>query len=116
MARARSQLSPALLADMLCTHLHLASFRFGPDATWPGGNPIGNHGKFWMVDDRYFYIGSDNLYPVDLQEFGYIVDSHAAAAELLQSYWDPLWRWSRVTAVSGSGAARCVLRDEPLSY
>jgi phosphatidylserine/phosphatidylglycerophosphate/cardiolipin synthase-like enzyme len=116
MARARSQLSPAFLADLLCTHFHLASFRFGPDATWPGGDPIGNHGKFWMVDDRYFYIGSDNLYPVDLQEFGYIVDSHDAAAELLQSYWDPLWRWSRVTAVSGSGAARCVLRDQQLSY
>jgi len=49
MARARSQLSPDLLADMLCAHFHRASFRFGSDATWPGGNPFGNHGKFWMV-------------------------------------------------------------------
>ncbi len=110
-AQARSGLARAQAVDLLCAHLHLAPYRFGPDETWPGGKPIGNHSKFWMVDDRYFYIGSDNLYPVDLQEFGYIVDDPAAAAELLHVYWDKLWRWSRVAAISGSDAPACALRS-----
>ena len=41
--------------------------------------PIANHAKFWMVDGRVFYIGSDNMYPVNLQEYGYIVDDAKAA-------------------------------------
>jgi hypothetical protein len=111
-AQAHSSLSRPALVDLLCQHFHLAPFRFGPDASWPGGAAIGNHAKFWMVDDRYFYLGSDNLYPVDLQEFGYIVDDGAAAAELRRTYWDPLWRWSRAAAISGADAQRCVLRSD----
>jgi phosphatidylserine/phosphatidylglycerophosphate/cardiolipin synthase-like enzyme len=109
-AKAHSPLSQPALIDLLCRHFHLAPFRFGPDASWPGKQPIGDHSKFWMVDDRYFYLGSDNLYPVDLQEFGYIVDDRAAAATLLKDYWNPLWHWSRAAAVSGSDAPSCSLR------
>ena len=109
-AQAHSALPQAALIDLLCSHFHLAPFRFGPDATWPGDHPIGNHGKFWMVDDRYFYLGSDNLYPVDLQEFGYIVDDRNAAAGLRRKYWDPLWHWSRAAAISGKDAPSCALR------
>lgn len=108
--QSRSALPKQVLIDMLCAHFHLAPLRFGPDATWPGKNPMGNHAKFWMVDGRYFYIGSDNLYPVDLQEFGYIVDDRAAATRLLHDYWEPLWRWSRAAAVAGDDAPRCILR------
>jgi len=109
-AKAHSARPLPALVDLLCHHFHLAPFRFGPDAAWPGGHPIGNHSKFWMVDDRYFYLGSDNLYPVDLQEFGYILDDRAAAAELRRKYWDPLWRWSRASAISGDDAPSCSLR------
>jgi phosphatidylserine/phosphatidylglycerophosphate/cardiolipin synthase-like enzyme len=114
-AQSRSSLSQAALIDLLCSHFYLAPFRFGPDAAWPPKNPIGNHGKFWMVDDRYFYLGSDNLYPVDLQEFGYILDDRAAAAELRRTYWDPLWRWSRKAAISGADAPSCSLRPKATS-
>jgi phosphatidylserine/phosphatidylglycerophosphate/cardiolipin synthase-like enzyme len=96
---------------MLCSRVHLAPFRFGPDSTWPGGKTIANHAKFWMVDDRAFYIGSDNLYPVDLQEFGYIVDDRRAAADLLEAYWNPVWQWSQRAAVSGEGVEPCIFRD-----
>ena len=109
-AQAHSALPRPALVDLLCRRFHLAPFRFGPDAAWPGGEQIGNHGKFWMVDDRYFYIGSYNLYPVDIQEFGYIVDDRAAAAELRRTYWDKLWHWSRAAAISGADAPHCVLR------
>ncbi len=109
-AAAHSSLSKAALVDLLCQHFHLAPFRFSSDAQWPGKAPIGDHSKFWMVDDRYFYLGSDNLYPVDLQEFGYIVDDAAAAADIRRDYWNPLWRWSKAAAISGSDAPRCSLR------
>jgi phosphatidylserine/phosphatidylglycerophosphate/cardiolipin synthase-like enzyme len=107
-ARDRSSMPDAALDALLCRRLHLALFRFGPDASWPDRKHFANHAKFWMVDERLFYVGSDNLYPVDLQEFGYIVDSRAAAARLLHDYWTPLWTWSRQSAISGDDAPRCV--------
>lgn len=95
----------------LCEHVHLAPYRFGPDASWPGGLPIANHAKFWMVDGRAFYIGSDNMYPVNLQEFGYIVDDTKAAQEVRDAYWTPLWHWSSKVAVSGRGVESGIFRD-----
>ena len=86
---------------LLCERLHLAPFRFGPDKRWPDGAPLATHTKFWMVDGRVFYIGSDNMYPVNLQEFGYIVDDRKAAQEVVDAYWAPLWQWSSRAAVSG---------------
>jgi phosphatidylserine/phosphatidylglycerophosphate/cardiolipin synthase-like enzyme len=96
---------------MLCDHVHLAPYRFGPDASWPGGIPFATHAKLWMVDGRAFYIGSDNMYPVNLQEFGYIVDDAKAARELSDAYWTPLWQWSSKVAVSGPGVDNCIFRD-----
>lgn len=109
-AQSRTRLPDADLTALLCQHLHLAPLRFGPDEAWPDGHPLGNHGKFWLVDDHVFYIGSDNIYPADLQEFGYILDDRDAAATLHRRYWDPLWRWSSRAAISGSEAAACVFR------
>jgi phosphatidylserine/phosphatidylglycerophosphate/cardiolipin synthase-like enzyme len=102
---------PDAINAVLCSHVHLAPFRFGPDPSWPGGKAIANHAKFWMVDDRVFYIGSDNMYPVNLQEFGYILDDGKAATELLGSYWTPLWEWSQRAAVSGEGVEPCIFRE-----
>ncbi|WP_295136673.1 hypothetical protein [uncultured Reyranella sp.] len=96
---------------MLCSRFHLAPFRFGPDESWPGGKTIANHSKLWMVDDRVFYIGSDNMYPVNLQEFGYIVDDRKAVDTLIESYWNPLWQWSKRVAVSGEGVEKCIFRE-----
>jgi len=96
---------------MLCDHVHLAPYRLGPYASWPDGAPIANHAKLWMVDGRAFYIGSDNMYPVNLQEFGYIVDDARAAQELTDAYWTPLWQWSSKAAVSGPGVGKCIFRD-----
>jgi phosphatidylserine/phosphatidylglycerophosphate/cardiolipin synthase-like enzyme len=96
---------------LLCSRFHLAPFRFGPDDSWPGGKTIANHSKFWMVDDRVFYIGSDNMYPVNLQEFGYIIDDRKGADAMLESYWNPLWQWSKRAAVSGDGVEKCIFRE-----
>ena len=96
---------------LLCSRVHLAPYRFGPDPSWPGGVPIANHAKFWMVDGRTFYIGSDNMYPVNLQEFGYIVDDAKAAQEVSDAYWTPLWQWSSKAAVSGPQVENCIFRE-----
>lgn len=104
-------------AALVCRRLHLAPLRFGPDPIWPGDHPIGVHAKFWMVDDRVFYIGSENLYPVNLQEFGYIVEDRTASTQVLKDYWDHVWQWSRPAAISGEDAAHCRYNDSPpLSY
>jgi phosphatidylserine/phosphatidylglycerophosphate/cardiolipin synthase-like enzyme len=62
-----------------------------------------NHAKFWMVDDRAFHVGSDNLYPHNLQEFGCVVESATLARETLASYWEPLWTFSGRAAVVVAG-------------
>jgi len=58
--------------------VHLAPFRFGPDKP---GRAQADRPIIRNVDGRHhvFYIGSDNMYPVNLQEFGYIVDDKKAA-------------------------------------
>jgi phosphatidylserine/phosphatidylglycerophosphate/cardiolipin synthase-like enzyme len=66
------------------------------------------HAKFWMVDERAFYIGSENLYPAELQEFGYIVEDRSAAAQVRRDYWDQAWKWSQAAAISGDGAPSCI--------
>jgi phosphatidylserine/phosphatidylglycerophosphate/cardiolipin synthase-like enzyme len=110
-ARYAVRKGPDPINALLCSRVHLAPFRFGPDPSWPGGKAIANHAKFWMIDDRLFYIGSDNMYPVNLQEFGYILDDRKAATELLDSYWTPLWHWSQRAAVSGDGVDQCIFRQ-----
>lgn len=98
------------LIDLLCANLHLAPIRFGPSDQWPNGFRFGNHAKFWMVDDQLFYVGSENLYPSDLQEYGVILNDAAAAAQLKQEYWDRLWSFSSRAAISGSEAGTCYFR------
>lgn len=111
LARYAIRKGPDPVNALLCSRFHLASFRFGPDESWPGNKTIANHSKLWMVDDRVFYIGSDNMYPVNLQEFGYIVGDPKAVDTLIESYWKPLWQWSSRVAVSGEGVEKCIFRD-----
>lgn len=54
----------------------------------------GNHAKIMIVDDEAFVIGSDNLYPGFLSEFDYLVEGKDAVNKLLESYWEPLWKYS----------------------
>jgi len=58
-----------------------------------------NHAKFWMVDEQAFHIGSDNLYPHNLQEFGYVIESVPVAREAVAAYWEPLWTYSSRVAI-----------------
>ncbi len=82
----------------MCGNLQLASFRHAPEATWADGKPYALHNKLVVVDDSTFYVGSKNLYPAWLQDFGYIVEDRAAAQQLKAEVLDPEWRYSAAAA------------------
>lgn len=91
----------------MCSNLQLASLRIGPDATWPGGAGFANHSKFIHVDDQVFSVGSNNLYPSNLQEYDLFVDDAAAARQVREAYLDPQWEWSRGDAIIDPEQGRC---------
>ncbi len=85
--------------------LRVAGLRQGPDDTWPDGSSFANHAKLAIVDDAAFYLGSQNWYPANLVEYGYIVDDVAAATQLEDAYFDKAWAASSRVAVTASGCA-----------
>lgn len=105
--------------DQMCRHFNLTTIAFdtgGGHVTrhWEAGKGVANHAKFYMVDDRLFYVGSHNIYPPLAhllganEEFGFQFDSPEAAQQLRAAYWDPLWAASKVGAYIG-GDTRCPL-------
>ncbi|MFI6447169.1 phospholipase [Kitasatospora sp. NPDC050543] len=82
----------------MCGGLQLASFRAAPGSTWADGHPYALHHKLVSVDGSAFYIGSKNLYPAWLQDFGYIVEDKTAAAGLDRDLLAPEWQYSQATA------------------
>jgi phosphatidylserine/phosphatidylglycerophosphate/cardiolipin synthase-like enzyme len=99
----------AALNALLCQKLHIAPLRFSSDEAFPDGTPLPNHAKLVLVDDRAFFVGSQNLYNAGLTEFGFITDDAARGAELRDQYFAPLWSYSSRAAVTGSEAAQCAL-------
>lgn len=82
----------------LCSGLQLATARSADHATWADGKPYAQHHKVVSVDGSAFYVGSKNLYPSWLQDFGYIVESTPAAAQLKEQLLDPQWKYAQKTA------------------
>ena len=97
--------------ELLCSGISFASVRINDtDDTWTGETPMGNHSKFWIVDNRAFYVGSQNLYISNLFEWGLLVDDPTVTEEILDRYWTPLWSYAARSAVSGPAAGgSCVL-------
>ena len=94
---------------LVCEKLKLMNLRMGAGETWPDGNTFANHAKSIIVDDRAFYLGSQNTYVANLAEFGYIVDDSRATETFIAEYQAKAEEASRRTAVSGPGVA-CRLR------
>ncbi|WP_245173143.1 phospholipase D-like domain-containing protein [Streptomyces aureus] len=82
----------------LCGNLQLAPFRGSASETWADGHPYAQHHKLISVDGSAFYIGSKNLYPAWLQDFGYIVESPDAARQLDSALLQPQWKYSQSAA------------------
>ncbi|GHF30631.1 hypothetical protein GCM10010218_09910 [Streptomyces mashuensis] len=91
----------------LCSHLQLATFRSSASPRWADGHPYALHHKVVSVDDAAFYIGSKNLYPAWLQDFGYIVEDPRAAAQLDAELLTPEWQYSRAAATVDAGQGIC---------
>ena len=99
------------LTDLLCSHLHLTTLRFGPPPDhWPNKFAFAQHAKFFLVDDRVLYVGSENLYPSDLLEYGVFIADPTVLSAVRTQYWDKLWEYSKRAAISGPEAAKCHFR------
>ena len=59
-------------------------------------NEIYNHPKFFIIDDVCSYTGSQNLYRSDLAEWGIIIDDADITAQMMEDYWNPLWKASYI--------------------
>lgn len=80
--------------------LVVAPFRFSTLDRWPGSAAPALHAKVIAVDDQAVMVGSQNAYPNQLQEFGYIVEDARAMADMKREFLDPLERWGRAEALS----------------
>ncbi|WP_171165943.1 phospholipase D-like domain-containing protein [Streptomyces sp. I05A-00742] len=82
----------------LCSNVQLATFRSAKSAKWADGHAYPAHHKLVSVDGSAFYVGSKNLYPSWLQDFGYIVEDRGAAAQLDEKLLAPEWEYAQATA------------------
>ncbi|PRH77154.1 phospholipase [Streptomyces solincola] len=83
---------------VMCRNLQLASLRVSPARTWADGRGYALHHKVVSVDDSAFYIGSKNLYPAWLQDYGYMVEDASAAGQLDSELLAPEWQYSQAAA------------------
>ena len=106
----RANVSEDRAKEIACNSLQLASIRIeeGVDE-WGTGDKVGNHSKVISVDDAAFYVGSKNLYPTTLQDFGFIVEDAEAAAAFTRDYKDRSWANSKLTATVDFEAGVCNL-------
>ncbi len=96
----RANVGDTQAKEIVCNSLQYAPIRIaeGVDA-WANGKLIANHAKVFSVDDAAFYVGSKNLYPSTLQDFGYIVEDPAAVTEFNNLYRSVIWQNSKSAAI-----------------
>lgn len=85
--------------QLIDNNLSVRSFRYNMnEEKYPGNNPIPNHAKTIMVDDQVFYIGSQNQYYSNLNEFGYMVEDQGVSQQYASQYWNLLHAASQHTS------------------
>lgn len=107
----------AAARTVVCNNLQLGTVRWSSAAVWPptaapppqDNNKPANHAKVVFADDAAFYIGSENLYPSWLQQYGYLIENPTAAADFKTFYTDPLWSYSSPTAIVDYATGKCDL-------
>lgn len=82
------------LLEMVRKNLRITMLRTSSETAWEDGEFKGNHAKFFIIDDRAFYIGSQNLYIANLAEWGLLIDDEEETAKVLEGYWNPMWEHS----------------------
>jgi len=75
-------------------NLRICFIRHDGVNVYADGKSIGNHSKFFIIDDIAAYIGSQNLYMCDLAEWGVVIDDDAETKKMITDFWNPLWKAS----------------------
>ncbi|RZA26189.1 MAG: hypothetical protein EOP10_04485 [Proteobacteria bacterium] len=89
------------LGEYLCQQVEYAPFLFHPKVLrWANDTDIGVHPKLIIIDETGFYMGSQNFYPSDLQEFGLFISDSPITAQLLDQYWNKIWANSSLNKVA----------------
>ncbi|MEM9243947.1 MAG: phospholipase D-like domain-containing protein [Pseudomonadota bacterium] len=83
-------LKESMAKAALRQYLHIKTVAYA--ANDRDASKTSSHNKMWIVDDHLFYVGSHNIYPSSLQQFGVIIDDQQATNLLEQQWWQPLWR------------------------
>lgn len=81
----------------VCDKVHFAPLRYSTQN--PPDGKVKSHTKLVMVDDAAFYMGSQNIYPANLQEYGYFVFDKKLAQTMLKDYWNPAWKNSSASMI-----------------
>lgn len=82
------------LRQLVRENLRVCFIRHGKKTTYQDQKNIGNHSKFFIIDDVASYVGSQNLYMCDLAEWGVLIDDEAETKKMIQDFWNPLWQAS----------------------
>ncbi len=88
------QADDAALRQKVEDNLRICFIRHAGSTTYKDGGSIGNHSKFFIIDDIASYTGSQNLYVCDLAEWGVMVDDENATQKMLTDFWNPMWKAS----------------------
>ena len=75
-------------------NLRICYIRHAGGKHYTSGEEVSNHSKFFIVDDVCSYTGSQNLYICDLAEWGVVIDDEHVTAQMMEEYWNPMWKVS----------------------
>ena len=88
------------LRQMVNENLRICFIRHGKEgkskSIYQNNLSIGNHSKFFIIDDEATYVGSQNIYMCDLAEWGVLVDSKTETEKIMKDFWNPLWTSSYI--------------------
>lgn len=82
------------LRKMVDENLRICYVKSGGTNQWANNLTKGNHAKHFIIDDKCYYIGSQNLYMCDLAEWGILTDDPKQCQKVMQEYWNPMWKES----------------------
>jgi len=80
------------LRRLITENLRLCYIRQGSQNKWQDSKTMGMHAKHFIIDDKAYYIGSQNWYVCDLAEWGILVDNADQTRKVLHEYWHPMWQ------------------------
>ena len=79
---------------LVSKYLQVSYIRNKQGREWSDGTKLAMHAKHYIVDDKCFYIGSQNLYDCDLAEWGVLIDDEEFTSKAMNEYWNPMWESS----------------------